>query len=196
MIPRHVQITISLLLVGVLISGLYLLRLRQRAEMVATSTSGSRPVAAPVGGPSEKIPVVIAYDDDSVLRLEDASATLPQEPTARAREVLREVIARYVKSPSPHALAEGSDVRDVFMVGSDLCVVNLNAAFADGHRSGAMLEELTLASLVETLAMNVPQIKRVKFIVEGKERETLAGHADLKQTYDTAAIHELVMELQ
>src|SRR5258706_4624843 len=116
MIPRNLQITIGLLLVGVLISGMSLPGLRELAEQVATTSSDSRPVAAPVAGPTEKIPVLIAYDEDSVLRREEVNATLPQEPTARAKEVLREVIARYVKSPSPHALAEGSDVRDVYLV--------------------------------------------------------------------------------
>ncbi len=72
----------------------------------------------------------------------------------------------------------------------------MNARFADGHRSGAMLEEFTIASFVETLALNIPEVKRVKFIVEGKERETLAGHADLKQIYDVGAVHQLVTEMQ
>jgi hypothetical protein len=196
MIPRNLQITIALLLVGVLISGMYLLRLRERAQRVAAATSDSRPVAAPVAGPTEKVPVLIAYDDDAVLRREETTATLPQETTARAKEVLREVIARYVKSPSPHTLAEGSDVRDVYIVNDDLLVVDLNAALADGHRSGALLEEFTVVSFVETLAMNIPQVRGVKFIVEGKERETLAGHAGLQQVYDVAAVHQLVAELR
>jgi hypothetical protein len=35
----------------------------------------------------------------------------------------------------------------------------------------------------------------VKFLVDGKERETLAGHADLSMTYDVPAVHQLVAEL-
>jgi hypothetical protein len=36
----------------------------------------------------------------------------------------------------------------------------------------------------------------VKFLVEGKERETLAGHADLMSFYQVSAVHELAKELE
>jgi hypothetical protein len=55
---------------------------------------------------------------------------------------------------------------------------------------------MTLASLIETLSANVPGITRVKFLVEGKERETLAGHADLMSFYQVSAVHELAKELE
>jgi hypothetical protein len=57
-------------------------------------------------------------------------------------------------------------------------------------------EELTIASLIQTLAANIPGILRVKILVEGKERETLAGHADLSATYDTIAVSQLVAQMQ
>ena len=46
------------------------------------------------------------------------------------------------------------------------------------------------ASLVETLAMNVPGIRRVNILVEGKRRETLAGHADLSEAFDVATVEQ------
>jgi sporulation and spore germination protein len=75
-------------------------------------------------------------------------------------------------------------------------VIDTNDAFADGHRSGVLVEELTVASMVQTLAANIPGINRVKILVGGKERETLAGHADLTGFYDVSAVSQLVGELQ
>jgi hypothetical protein len=196
MIARHLQITISVLLVGVLVGGIYMNRLKQREERNAQINSDSRPMTAPVKGPTEKIELMIAYDDDSVLRKEQASAALPQETTARAKEVLRVLLNEYLSKPSPHPLGAGSDVKDVYMVDGGLCVVDLNSAFAEGHRSGIMVEEMTIASMVETLSLNVPSIKKVKFLVDSKERETLAGHADLGLVYEVPAVHQLVAELQ
>jgi hypothetical protein len=121
---------------------------------------------------------------------------LPSETSARAREVLDTLIAQYVSRPSPHPLAEGSAVNNVFLVNGRLAVVDLNRALADGHRSGIVVEDFTLISLIDTLATNFPQLEQVKLLVDGKERETLAGHADLKTTYSTAAIHEVVRQLQ
>jgi hypothetical protein len=43
---------------------------------------------------------------------------------------------------------------------------------------------------------NIPGILRVKILVDGKERETLAGHADLSDFYDTGAVALLVSQLQ
>jgi hypothetical protein len=57
-------------------------------------------------------------------------------------------------------------------------------------------EELTVASLIQTLAANIPGILRVKILVEGKQRETLAGHADLSNFFDVSAVHQLTAQLQ
>jgi hypothetical protein len=57
-------------------------------------------------------------------------------------------------------------------------------------------EELTVASLIQTLVANIPDILRVKILVDGKERETLAGHADLSDFYDTGAVALLASQLQ
>jgi len=87
-------------------------------------------------------------------------------------------------------------VRDVYLVDPGLAVMDLNAAFADGHRSGVLVEELTVASLVQTLSANIPGILRVRILVDGKPRETLAGHTDLSCFYDVAAVGQLVTRMQ
>ncbi len=196
MISRPVQITIFLLLIGVLIGGIYMNRLKQREDRRQAASTNAAPLAPPIAGPAENVQLTIAYDEDGVLKPQHKTMTLSKEPAARAKQVLRALISEYAQKPSPHPLAEGAAVKDVFMVEGGLCVVDLNASFAEGHRSGVMVEEMTIASMVESLAANVPDIKRVKFLVDGKERETLAGHADLSMIYDVPAVHQLVAELQ
>jgi hypothetical protein len=141
------------------------------------------------------VTLTIAYDDDAVFRSKVVNIPLPPERTERAREVLRALLAEYTQKPSPHPLAEGSDVREVFMV-DDLAVIDLAPVVADSHRSGAFVESMTVDSIVETLALNVPGIRRVRFLVDGKERETLAGHADLMATYDVGQVNDVVKGLQ
>jgi Sporulation and spore germination len=70
------------------------------------------------------------------------------------------------------------------------------AAFADGHRSGVLSEELNIASLIQTLSANLPGILKVKILVEGKQCDTLAGHADLSSFFDVSAINQLGAQLQ
>ncbi len=198
MMPRHLQITILLLLVGVLVAGGSMLELqrRERAKSQQPAAASARPLPAPAAGPAERIRLMVAYDDDGMLVPKEASVALPPEPGDRAKEILRTLLALYIERPSPHPLPVEADIKNVFLVNNELCVVDLNAAFVAGHRSGILVEQFTLASMVETISANFPQVRRVRFLVEGQERETLAGHADLMTTYDVQKIHDFVLSLQ
>jgi spore germination protein GerM len=121
---------------------------------------------------------------------------LPSVRQQRAEEVLRALITLYLDKSSPHPLPPGSDIRSIYLVDPGLAVIDINAAFADGHRSGVLAEELTIASLIQTLSANIPGILKVKILVEGKQRETLAGHADLSNFFDVSAINQLSSQLQ
>jgi Sporulation and spore germination len=195
-IPRHFQITIALLLACILVSGIYIIKLTHKEQAKNLLGSQEIPVAPPRIGKSERIPMLIAYDEDRALRWREVAVFLPDERNQRAREVLRGLLAEYLQDPSPHPLGKGSDIRDVYLVGTDTAIIDTSTQFAAGHPSGILQEELTIASLIETLSANVPGISRVKFVVEGQERQTLAGHADLMSFYQTSAVHELAKEFE
>jgi hypothetical protein len=195
-IPRQFQITIALLLVGILISGIFIIKLTHKEQAKTQLEGEERPVAPPVGGKQEHVQVLVAYDEDRALRWREATVFMPEERSLRAKEALRAVLAQYLQNPSPHPLGKGADIKDVYLVNNSTVVVDTTSQFADGHPSGILPEELTLTSLIETLSANIPGITRVKFIVDGKERETLAGHADLMSFYEVAAVHELAKEFE
>jgi hypothetical protein len=194
-IPRHFQITIAVLLAAVLLSGIVLIKLEQR-EKSKTETAEIVPAALAAEGKPEQIRILVAYDDDRALRWREAESVMPQDRALRAEEVLRAVLAQYTQSPSPHPLSRSANIKEVFLAGDNTLLVNTNTAFADNHPSGIITEELTIASLIETISANVPGIERVKFLVDGKERETLAGHLDLASFYDTKTVHEMAKEFE
>ncbi len=196
MIPRHVQITLALLLIAVVGIGLYMYRLERSTEETIRRASEAPSVIPPPTGPIATVTLAIAYDEDGEFRQQQLSAALPTEAGERSRQVLRILIGEYMSRPSPHPLAVGSDINDVYIVNGDLAVIDTNSIFADGHPSGILVEDFTVYSLVETLAANMPQIKQVKIIVNGKERATLAGHADLSPVFDVASIHQVVEGLR
>jgi hypothetical protein len=195
-IPRHLFIGVSVLLFAVLGMSLYAWHMRGRAAANPIASSDTRPVVPPVAGPTERVTLFVAYDDIGVLHPQSAQIPLPSVRQQRAEELLRALFALYLDKSSPHPLPKGSDIRSVYLVDPGLAVIDVNAAFADGHRSGVLSEELTVASLIQTLSANIPGILKVKILVEGKERETLAGHADLSDFYDVAAINQLTAQLQ
>jgi hypothetical protein len=195
-IPRHFQITVALVLLAILVSGVVIIRITHKEEALTQQGADATLVAPVVGGKQEHIHVLVAYDDDQALRWREAEVFLPADRGLRARETLRSVLAQYLQTPSPHPLGKGAEIKDVYFINQDTMVVDTNSQFADGHPSGILLEEMTLTSLIETLNANVPGINKVKFLVDGKERETLAGHADLMSFYQTAAVHEMAKEFE
>ena len=196
MIPRHFQITIALVLLAILVSGIVIIRITHKEEALTLQVADAAPAAPMLNGKQEHIQLLVAYDEDQALRWRPADVFLPADRNLRARETLRCVLAQYLQTPSPHPLPKGADIKDVYFISEDTMIVDTTAQFADGHPSGILLEELTLASLIETLTANVPGINKVKFLVDGKERETLAGHADLMSFYQTAAMHQLAKEFE
>jgi hypothetical protein len=194
MIPRHLKIAVIVMLGVVLAMGFYLRHLKRSAAQLP-SGSENLPVAPPVSGPTEKVALYVAYDTPGMLVARPASIPLPSDRQERAQAVLRALLAAYTGEFSTHPIAPGSEVKSVYLVPPGIAVVDLNPPFADGHRSGILVEELTVLSLVQTLAVNVPGVTRVKFLIDGKMRETLAGHASLADFYDVAKVKPVVEQL-
>ena len=195
MIPRHLKIGVYILLMAVLILSVYLWRLKRHAASVPRAAEAAH-VAPPQAGPQEQVTLYVAYDDPGMLMARAASVPLSEGRQQRADAVLRALLNAYLAEDSPHQLAAGSEIRNVYLVDPGLAVVDMSSAMADGHRSGILVEELTIVSMVQTLSTNVPGINRVKFLVDGKERETLAGHADLSSVYDTSNVAQLAERLK
>lgn len=189
---RALLLSTALLLAAVLALGFYLVHLKHSAEQRPALVD--QPVSAPVSQPAQSVVLYLADDDQAALLRHTMSIALPTDPQTRGRELLHALIGEYLKPDSHHALGAGSDITDLLIVNKSIAVINVNSAFADKHRSGVLVEELTLASLAQTLAENVPGITTVKLVVDGKERETLAGHADLMSLYDVNSARELVKE--
>ncbi len=195
MIPRHLMFGIAILLSVTLGMGFYAWRMRARVDRSPLSATNSQPVAPPVSGTTERVILYVAYDDTGVLRPTPVQIPLPAGRQERAAEVLHALLNRYLDQFSPHPLPVGSEIRDLYLVDPGLAVIDLNAAFANGHRSGVLVEELTVVSLVQTLSANIPGITRVKILVDGKDRDTLAGHFDLSNFYDVPAVTQVVAQL-
>lgn len=81
------------------------------------------------------------------------------------------------------AKTSGAALQEIEQTGPQLAVVNLAGSFASSHPSGIETEMLTVLSICGTLHANLPRVTQVRFLVDGQQRPTLAGHADLTRTY-------------
>jgi hypothetical protein len=188
-ISRKLQFIVAALVLAILAMGFYLVHLKRKAELIG---AGPAPevLTAPVSGPAQELTLYLANDSDDSLRPVTISSALPSDPGERGRLALHTLITRYLQKDSTHPLGAGADVHDVYLLDPASAVVNLNAAFAETHRSGIEIEQLTIFSMVLTLKAQLPQITRVRFLVEGKTRDTLAGHVDLSGWLDVGMVAE------
>jgi hypothetical protein len=193
---RALTIATALVLAAVVAMGAYLYSLRRNEQARAQNLPDTRPISAPVAGPASRVTLYLAYDDPGVVRAQETYIAVPADPAQRGREILHALVGEYVRRPSSHELPSGADIKDVFLVDGNTAVVDTTPAFAEGHRSGVFVETLTVASLVKTLTANLPGVTRVKILVDGKERQTLAGHADLEDFYEITTVEQLLEQLR
>lgn len=191
---RRVLTMFFILLVIAAGLGWYAYHLKKRVALEEQRLSQQpKGVLNPASGPTTLVTFLVASEADGGLRRVQENMPLPEERSERARALLRALFAKY-PSRTESAPASDSDLRDVFLLGTDTAVVDTSAGFADSHPSGVLAEELTVASIVATLNANNPQITRVKILVDGEERETLAGHADLKRFYTAGEVDNFAKE--
>jgi hypothetical protein len=194
-IPRYQKAIFVILLIAALGMGLKLWQLRDRAHKRLLAGQTITPTAAPVVAPAEQATLVVANDFDNSLVPQVHSLPLPADPGARARAVLGKLLDLYAAPESTHEIPGGAaSVDQVFLLaapgaknsGDQLAVVNLTGTFAASHPAGLETESLTVLSICATLRANLSTITEVRFLVDGVERPTLAGHADLTRTYLTS----------
>ena len=61
--------------------------------------------------------------------------------------------------------------------------VDFSRELIDNHPGGSAGETFTIRSVVATLAENFPEVRSVKFLVDGREIETIAGHYDASDAF-------------
>jgi len=195
MIPRQFLITVIILFALTIAMSVYVWQLRRREIRSPQLTEKNEHVAPPASGAMERVTVYVAYDSGGELRAQSISIPLAAGRQQRAEGLSRGLMSLYTAKDSTHPLTAGAEIRQVFLVDPGIAVVDVNSAFVEGQVSGVLPEELTIASLVQTLATNMPELARVKILVDGKEQETLAGHADLTGFYDVQQIAEVAKQL-
>lgn len=100
-------------------------------------------------------------------------------PEECVEAVLDELINGPLGELAP-TLPPSTTVREVRVSGEE-ALIDLNKGFEEGLPGGSSSEMTALYSIVDTVAINFPQLKKVRFLIEGKTVDTLKGHLDLRQ---------------
>ncbi len=113
---------------------------------------------------------------DVILTAEDQTIFRSAELTNRAKQVLQKVLDG-PKTPGLFpSIPKDTKLLEVFIDDAGLAYVDFSDPLSANHPGGMSNEQATVYSIVNSLTYNLPEIRRVKILVGGAERETLAGH--------------------
>ena len=73
-----------------------------------------------------------------------------------------------------------TNLRAFYVTEDGTAYADMSKAVSEHHPGGTESELMTIYSIVNSLVLNIPEIKTVKILIEGQESMTLAGHIDLR----------------
>jgi hypothetical protein len=141
------------------------------------------PVAAAAPAPDgRKINARLFYVADGGMKLTSVEQEVPfgEGTIEQAKAIVSAQIAP-VEGPLVSAIPLGTLLRALFVTSEGEAYVDFSRELIAAHPGGSTNELLTVHAIVEALTANLPGIKAVQILVEGKEVDTLAGHLDLRR---------------
>lgn len=181
---KPIIIGIFLFLV-VFASIVFLVRHRNAQPGVATVQPKTITPSQPTEKPatiSRKINVKLYFgnENSTLLVPEDRSIEYQEDLHAQAREVVQELLVGPQTKLTP-TIPANTQLRDLFLTKDGIAYVDFSGELVNGHNGGTDGEISTVYSIVNTLTLNFPQIKRVQILVDDQVVETLKGHIDLSR---------------
>ena len=154
-------------------------------EQIRTSkgpdpSSAGTPYAAQ--SPTKKVTLFFVRDDDGLLAPEEREIASDPSPAREAEEVIAELI----KGPTGALIASlppETKLGQLFITKDGTAYVDFSRDLVDRHPSGTDAEVSTVYAVVNSLTLNFKTIKRVFFLIDGEERETLDGHLSLHKPF-------------
>ena len=116
-----------------------------------------------------------------LLRTEVRSLFESDDPLVMARQIIGEVLRG--SSDRLNVFGPSSRLRQLFLLQDGTAVVDLSAETAQQLSGGALAEYWALRSLSRSLTANIEAVQRVKFLVEGQDRPTFAGHVSIREPF-------------
>lgn len=127
---------------------------------------------------AQSLNVKVYYPDDSGMKLVEVERKITFDDSSNKYIAAVETL---LEEPAEENLTkifpDNAAIKSVTIAG-DLATVDLDGSFLKNFVGGSTGEEFLVGSVVNTLT-NFPEVKRVKFLVDGQEIETLSGHMDL-----------------
>lgn len=191
-------VLIALTLVALTVATAYYLFLAEKAHHTALQEASSSPLEVEATlieeqSSGEASVNLFFYNpgglpgQSSFLRAEERTLLTVQDPLLMARQIVQEVLKgpKPGEPETPAALTSPLEgrIRQLYFLEDGTVVVDLSSDVIR-HLPGGVLSELAFVlSVSRSLTENIEEIERVRFLVEGLQPETLAGHVSLARSF-------------
>ena len=108
----------------------------------------------------------------------DVELKLSADPVERGKQLLIALIAGPA-DPAKRTLPSGTALIEFYLLPEGTAVADFSSALSTNMPSGIQSEQMAVESIGDTLAANIPNLRRLKILIDGQEAKTLAGHIDL-----------------
>lgn len=132
----------------------------------------------------DKLEVTLFFSDANERFLVPEKRFVPKEgePDAQAKEIVLALLAGS-KTGLTNTFPAKAEIQGVTREGEDTLSVNFRESLVTNHPGGSAAEMATVYSLTNTLTTNLPAIKRIKVLIDGKQKESLKGHIGLRHPF-------------
>ena len=96
----------------------------------------------------------------------------------------KEMIIELIKGPNGkliRTLPPRTELLTLEISDAGVARVSFTPALSKDHPGGSSAEIMTVYSIVNSLSVNFPQIRRVQILIDGKRIATIVGHLSLEQ---------------
>ena len=115
-------------------------------------------------------------NNDVLLRTRNVMIFASVELENRIRQIVEKLILGGDDTDLFGSLPPDTRLNEVFLADQGVVYLDFSSAISDNHPGGVLPEQATIFSIVNSLTYNLEAIDRVKILVGGTEKETLAGH--------------------
>ena len=132
----------------------------------------------------EKQPVALYFSDvnERFLVAEKRYVIREKTDVGMAREIAKALLEGS-KTGLINTFPENIELQSITIERDGTALVSFGRDMVTRHPGGSASEMATIYSLTNSLAFNVPAVKRVKFLVDRKEVESIKGHVDARQPF-------------
>jgi spore germination protein GerM len=181
--PRYCALA-ALLIAGLLLAGCS--GADEEASLSASDGEAEAVVATEARDPTAPLPrntvkVYFPSAGSNGLIAEQREIFDTADPGDKVKQIIADLISGPAGAGTLRALPPATRLRQAYVLGNGVAYLDFTADLKEDFGGGSMEEILATYAIVNSIVLNIPEVRRVGILVNGRPITTLNGHLDLRR---------------